>query len=78
MCPEFMSGALRSHKQTKFSRGAYITAPPKPPAAIMARCARQKVRIRKLRTPPQRDQPTALGWTCFVPAMRPLCFFSPF
>ena len=51
MCPEFMSGALRSHKQTKFSRGAYITAPPKPPAAIMARCARQKVRIRELRTP---------------------------
>ena len=23
MSPEFMSGALRSHKQTKFSRGAY-------------------------------------------------------
>ena len=62
MSPEFMPGALRNHKQTKFSRGA------KPPAAVTARCARQQVHIRKFRTPPpQRDQPTALnhqqtGW----------------
>ena len=60
MSPEFMSGALRSHKLTTFSRGAYSA--PKPPAALMARCARQLVHSRKLRTPPpaQRDQPTVL------------------
>ena len=61
MYPEFMSGALRSHKLTKFSRGAYSDPPPPPPpAALMARCARQWVHSRKSRTPPQRDQPTAL------------------
>ena len=58
MSPEFMSGAHRNHKLTKFS------APPKPPAAVTARCAHQQVHIRKLRTPPQRDQPAALILVC--------------
>ena len=52
MSPEFMSGALRNHKQTKFSKGAYTAPPPpKPLAALMVRCARQQVHIRKLRPP---------------------------
>ena len=42
MYPEFMSGALRSHKQTTFSRGAYITAPQTPGASEQVRLARLK------------------------------------
>ena len=41
MSPKFMSGALRSHKQTQFSRGGGLTASPNPQVVLMARYARQ-------------------------------------
>ena len=49
MSPEFMSGALRSRQKTNFLGGL---TNPKPPAAAMARCARQDVHFTRLRTPP--------------------------
>ena len=48
MSPEFMSGALRNHKQTTFSRGA-----PQTPSWSTSE--------RMYPPPPQRDQPTALS-----------------
>ena len=48
MSSEFMSGSLRSHKETQFSRGGGLTARPKPSAALMARCAHH---IKNLCTP---------------------------
>ena len=59
--PEFMSGALRSHKLTTFSRGAY-SAPPQTPSCSYGSLRSSMGPQQKIThpPPPQRDKPTVL------------------
>ena len=59
MSPELMSGALRSHKQPKFSRGAY-GAPQTPSSSYGSLRSPIGTHQKITPPPPQRDQPTAL------------------